>query len=574
MLKINQENGVIKWERRADKALLFVLIMHNSNLANKLIAKYGVPSVLLLIIFMGIFLRTYHFADWMKFGEEQARDAKIARNVVENHGSLPLLGPKAGDTKFKVGPAYYYFQSLSANVFGMTPDKLAYPDLFFSILTIPLLLFFLKKYFSNIISILLTALYAVSVVAVQNSRFAWNPNSIDFFVVLFLFSFLNAIEAEKQTAKVYWAMLTGIALGVGLQLHTTFLLIVPLVFLLNAAYVIKKKRGLSLELVLMVLGIIVFLNIPQIISEYQTGGENTRAFIEGILAPPQGERTWVGGFLSDASWQAQASAMFMTPFGNESISDYASAIGERNRRIDEVVSREPLVAVRWRLMLEILLTLAGYWALIRFLKKETDEKKKNFLSLTGLYITVSLLVLFPVAHDLILVLRYLFIEQFVPFVLLGLLAEIAIEKFGKIGMGISVLFVVILMSLNVFWLKKDFESFANNTHQASDETLGEETFVGKFIKERTRPSQQAYLVDEGKSMEHFIVPLGYFIDGKRIELLTGGQSSGAENPAFFSLQLVGSGRADSLSDGLLQNYSITEGATYGRLEIFALEPRR
>src|SRR4030042_4003685 len=94
-----------------------------------------------IILGLGIFLRTYHFSDWLRFNADQSRDAALIKNIVEGKVNTPLLGPKAGGTEFRLGPAFYYFQFASAKVFGEEPEKLAYPDLLFSILSI--LLFFL-----------------------------------------------------------------------------------------------------------------------------------------------------------------------------------------------------------------------------------------------------------------------------------------------------------------------------------------------------------------------------------------------------------------------------------------------
>lgn len=134
-----------------------------------------------MIVALGIFLRTYHFRDWLRFSDDQARDAIIIRNIIEHKQSLPLLGPIAGTSTFYLGPAYYYIEYGAAKVFGAAPDKIALPDLLFSILAIPPLFFFLKKYFSEKLSLSLTALFAVSFFAVRYSRFAWNPNSTGFF---------------------------------------------------------------------------------------------------------------------------------------------------------------------------------------------------------------------------------------------------------------------------------------------------------------------------------------------------------------------------------------------------------
>ena len=70
------------------------------------------------VILAAIFLRAWHFHDWLFFKMDQARDALLIKQVLENGpGWLPLLGPKAGGTHLNLGPAFYYFQYISAFLF-------------------------------------------------------------------------------------------------------------------------------------------------------------------------------------------------------------------------------------------------------------------------------------------------------------------------------------------------------------------------------------------------------------------------------------------------------------------------
>ena len=150
-----------------------------------------VAIALFLIVLIAGFVRLYHFNDWLYFKMDQSRDALLINNIVENGpGYLPLLGARAGATQLKhgflrLGPIFYYFQYASAKIFHSTePYVLAYPDLFFSLAAIVLLYFFARLYFSRKHSLMITALYAFSFIIIQYSRFAWNPNSLQFFLLL------------------------------------------------------------------------------------------------------------------------------------------------------------------------------------------------------------------------------------------------------------------------------------------------------------------------------------------------------------------------------------------------------
>src|SRR3989339_850572 len=191
-----------------------------------------------LILVIGIFLRTYHFSDWLRFNMDQSRDVSLVESLSENN-NLPDLGPEAGGTEFQLGPAFYYFQLISTKIFGVEPEKLAYPDLFFSILSIGLFFLLAKIYFKIPIALALTWLYSISYFVVRFSRFAWNPNSTPFFVMLFIYALYNLAISQKK--KIAWAILTGISLGICIQLHTSLLIILPVLSFFTAIIFIRKK---------------------------------------------------------------------------------------------------------------------------------------------------------------------------------------------------------------------------------------------------------------------------------------------------------------------------------------------
>jgi 4-amino-4-deoxy-L-arabinose transferase-like glycosyltransferase len=184
--------------------------------------------ILLLITVVGTFLRTYHFRDWLIFNSDQARDATVIENILNGKKTWLMLGPEAGSTLFDLGPWFYYLEAVSAKIFGNAPDKLAYPDLLFSILAIPLFYIFAKKYFKRNLSLLLTFFLSTSSFMIFYSRFASNPNSIPFFSLLFFLGMLILLNSEEK--RFFWgAAMVGIGIGVGLQLHILLFFVMPVV---------------------------------------------------------------------------------------------------------------------------------------------------------------------------------------------------------------------------------------------------------------------------------------------------------------------------------------------------------
>ncbi|GAG00564.1 unnamed protein product, partial [marine sediment metagenome] len=170
---------------------------------------------ILAVMILSTALRAYNFSEWLLVRADQARDATIARQAFENGpANLRILGPKvdkvkiegdvgAGDT-FNLGPFYYYIQYASMVILGSAdPSVVALPDLIMSILTIPLFYIFLRQVFSKRISFIVTTLFSFSFILIQYSRFAWNPNQLFFWSILFVLG-LYKTAVEKNKSRAGW----------------------------------------------------------------------------------------------------------------------------------------------------------------------------------------------------------------------------------------------------------------------------------------------------------------------------------------------------------------------------------
>lgn len=228
--------------------------------------------ILAAIFFAGVLLRTINFGDLLILKADQARDVLIMQDLKKG-ADFPLLGPQIGGTGFRLGPMVYYFQYLSGKIFGFTPEGIAYPDLTFGILTVPLLFLLFRKFFSAALSLWLTALASVSLLLVTFSRFAWNPNSLPFFTTLFAITFLSALEVK---GKKRWQFMCAAAVCAGIiaQLHFAAIisLALGLVIFLFLFKLLKWKE------ILLIIAIACALNTPVFINEWKTSGGNFKEF--------------------------------------------------------------------------------------------------------------------------------------------------------------------------------------------------------------------------------------------------------------------------------------------------------
>jgi len=235
--------------------------------------------IFLAVFALGIFLRAYNFTPWLHFELDQSRDASLISEAVEKGaGELPLLGPRAAGSFLRLGPAFYYIEYIFAKIFGDTPQGSALAVLFFSILSIPLFYVFIARYFNKKLSLGLTLLFSVSLFMVTYSRFAWNPNLVPFFALAVSYFLLKAVD-KKEKRKNWYLLASAIFLGILIQFHFLALIITPLAI---AIFLIIKRPKIKFKFWLASILAIIILNVPMIVNEIKTGGDNAKQFMEVV----------------------------------------------------------------------------------------------------------------------------------------------------------------------------------------------------------------------------------------------------------------------------------------------------
>jgi 4-amino-4-deoxy-L-arabinose transferase-like glycosyltransferase len=418
--------------------------------------------ILLGLIAVGIFLRTYHFSQLLVFASDQARDFGIVKNVLSGNSSWPLLGADmTGGRGFRLGPIYYYFQLLSALLFGVSAVSQAYPDLLFAILSIPLLYYFLKRYFSENTTLALTAVYVFSYFSIEYARFAWNVNLIPFFVLLLLISLNEFLVGEEKTAWK-WIVGAGVALGVGIQLHAILLLLFPTLAFCGFVFLLRRNRKVWKKIVAIILLALV-LNLPQFVSEQQTGFANTKTFFGAFFFKSQRSGgTVFRGLILDVACNAQANTHILSSLGNKNICNFLYSIQETSTTYNTKIKLEKDPLSLFGKFVSLLFSALGLWLLARNFFKD-DLRRKYFSGLVLFYSALYFLIMIPIAPGSRL--RYFLPIIFLPFVFLGLFFEFWVKKYPKnyawlVG---AVLVFLLAANLNSMWLKLKDSSCTKET---------------------------------------------------------------------------------------------------------------
>ena len=251
----------------------------------KLLTKTNI--FLILILALASFLRLYRIGDYMTFLGDEGRDMLVVYNIL--HGHLTLLGPTASVGGFFLGPIYYYFMTPFVWLFNYNPVGPAVMVALFGIATVWLTYFVGSKFFGVKAGFIAALLYTISPLVIAYSRSSWNPNPMPFFV-LYLLYFLYKGLANKNWK---YAILSGIFLGIAMQLHylATFVGVIVFLYILAAyTYDLFAKNTSKIKTILA--GVVSYLIYgagfligwsPFLLFEVRHGFSNIKSIISFIF---------------------------------------------------------------------------------------------------------------------------------------------------------------------------------------------------------------------------------------------------------------------------------------------------
>ncbi len=534
-----------------------------------------IVAVILTVVFIAaIFVRTYKYDQWLYFKMDQSRDAFMIANAVKNGPQfLPLLGARAGATKLKhgflrLGPAFYYFQYLSGKIFNSTePYVFAYPDLFFSLAVLPLMYLFLKEYFSKRNSLLIVIMYAFSFIVIQYSRFAWNPNSLPFFMILAFYALLKFLNTENTKSKWKWAVLFAFGASITSQLHFFgfFSVIGITIALLFIHFRLWEKsvrqnimRSDALKLATKYAGIVLLVFLvtyaPVIISDYFKNGQNIHNFFEAMGSKPA-KQALTDKLVKDAKENMKYYCLTVT-----------------SSCYQDKVSKDILPIAITGLIL-----LVGAILLIRELRRKPDGVKRDFLWLVVVWTVVFTVLTVPVAYQLRP--RFFLVVFLIPFIALGFFFQYLEEKHRKYSAGLIALIFVGILAANANGTYAWFKEQANSQTKAfpvkrtlilkvkDGVTLGELQGVTDYMYGRRKNGATIYYYVKP---EH-VRPIEYLFYEKNDPTLKYGtlKLNGDPNAQFFAIVPAKSG-LDPITKKFGDNFSVIAHKQFGQLMVYEL----
>lgn len=447
-------------------------------------SKQLIVVLLIVIVSVGFFLRSYHFSDWLHFELDQARDARVIDHaLVDGPGELTLLGPKAGGTSLRLAPGFYYLEYVSALVFGGTPDGMAVFVMIFSVLSLPIFYLFILRFFAWRIALGLTLLFSVSAYAVMYGRFAWNPNLIPFFVLLGFYALLRSVDSE-ESRKHLWFLISIASLTLATHFHFLAFLALPTIFFLFIGIV---RPRFSWKVWVLAIFIPFFLYSPLLLNELETGGINTQEFFKAVTEKSTNEKhSLLEKAIRDVSEHALYGMVIVTGFEGGTFP--AIVIPGENEWVGHACDSR-CDKGKWYGVMAVSVFIMSIFSLGWLFWKSTEQKKRHFLLLSGLWIGVTFVLFLPLAYDIVP--RFFLLSLPLFFVLIGLFLIVLRQIFRehKIIRQLTWFFLVFLIVSNISFLSARFDELS----QAG--TVAIDSPPDRILKERIRVTlEQQYAI--------------------------------------------------------------------------------
>lgn len=242
--------------------------------------KAEVLGLVVLSLVASIF-RFYNLDKLAFFTYDQARDALYIKRIIIDY-KLRLIGTQSSIPGLYTGPAYYYLMAPFLWLFRLNPAGLDITTALIGVLTVGLVYWLVKIFSQNKLSAWIVALlYATQPQIINQSRFAWNPNTMPFFTLLFILGLF--LVGEKRT---FGWLIAFFSLAILLQLHYSAVCFLPvlLVFLISFRKQIKFDRWFWLALLFFLI-----LMSPLIFFDLRHHFTNTKAILAYLKRGAPGE---------------------------------------------------------------------------------------------------------------------------------------------------------------------------------------------------------------------------------------------------------------------------------------------
>src|SRR3990167_7088320 len=230
-----------------------------------------------LLFAIAVFLRFYHFSEFVTFLGDQGRDAIVLKRIL-TFEHFPAIGAPTSVGQVYLGPFYYYFIAPWLLLFNFNPIGPAVGVAILSSIFILVNYIVVKKLFDRIVGLISSTLLTFSFVLIEFSRFSWNPNLLPLFSLLTAYATIFAVKRQK---KLFY-ILAGSFFSFTIQLHYLALFLAPPIVVIFAweLWEHKKEWKQSLKNIFASIMSFVFFSSPLLIFDLRHDFLNSKNFMK------------------------------------------------------------------------------------------------------------------------------------------------------------------------------------------------------------------------------------------------------------------------------------------------------
>ncbi len=256
----------------------------------------------LAMTLLGGFLRFWRLPETLQFLGDQGRDALIVSKIFLELDPV-FIGPVTSVGNMYLGPLYYYFMLPFQLLSYPSPMGPVYAVALLGTITIPILFFLSKRMFDTSTATFATILLTFSAVAIEYSRFSWNPNPAPLISIIMLYS---TWKAWRDSA--WWWVAVSACFSVLIQLHYLTLVSAGGAGLIHIAQFVQRLRSDKLDLswwswitrLLLAGGVFLASLTPLVLFDFKHDLLNAQGFLSIVTG--DGSSTSSSAAVLERSW--------------------------------------------------------------------------------------------------------------------------------------------------------------------------------------------------------------------------------------------------------------------------------
>ena len=228
--------------------------------------------LLLLILALGLFLRTYKIVDRMDFGHDADLYSWIVKDIVVNH-HFRLIGQLTSAPGIYIGPLFYYFLVPFFILTKMDPVGATIPAVLLGLATIISYYWVFSKIFNEKVGLLGALLYAILPATVSLDRWIVPTITTPLWSIWYFYAIIMVSRGRFQ---FFW--LLGLSFGLIWHIHIA---LIPVLLTLPFAIFFSKKLP-DLKNIAVFLIFLFATSAPLILFEFKHNFSQTFSLINNF----------------------------------------------------------------------------------------------------------------------------------------------------------------------------------------------------------------------------------------------------------------------------------------------------